>query len=101
MEQHATVDDIMISILPLAHMFQRIGEVITHCVCLCNKKKCCKHKIKWCKKYHLEQANRYTDTDTTRYATLDFELCKVHMATLANAGTIRGQGSRHFQSTLA
>ncbi|KAH9413468.1 hypothetical protein DERP_007945, partial [Dermatophagoides pteronyssinus] len=26
MDQHATVDDIMISILPLAHMFQRIGE---------------------------------------------------------------------------
>ncbi|KAH9491084.1 hypothetical protein DERF_015820 [Dermatophagoides farinae] len=26
MDQHATVDDTMISILPLAHMFQRIGE---------------------------------------------------------------------------
>lgn len=27
MDQHATVEDVMISILPLAHMFERIGEV--------------------------------------------------------------------------
>lgn len=27
MDQHATAEDVMISILPLAHMFQRIGEV--------------------------------------------------------------------------
>ncbi len=27
MDEHATKDDVMISILPLAHMFQRIAEV--------------------------------------------------------------------------
>lgn len=35
MDQHATCDDVMISILPLAHMFQRIGEVSSLILSVC------------------------------------------------------------------